>query len=204
MGKISKNTFKRIFLLYLISKFPKGCYGSSRLQKICFFASDQSDLKPFTFEHWHFGQYSFELPEILEQLISMNYVCAIPLESEGGNRYIALTKKLEQFYSDALIKISAKAKNAIDNSVKNHALKPWEDLKNFAYEYSGLNDKTKFNTILLKENLDDNIKLTELSDDDCEELELSLNPTFIACSLKIIEAVDSGQINLESFKEMNV
>lgn len=204
MGEISKYTFKRLFLLYLIDGFPKGCYGSTRLQKICFFATDKSDLKPFTFKHWHYGQYSFELPIILEQLISMRYVCAIPLQDEEGNNYVVMQKQLKQYFSEVIRKISSQAKNSIDNVIKEYAFKDWETLKREAYEYSNLSEERTFNTILLSENLDDNIEVISLSSNECEELELSLNAAFIACSLKIIEGIDSGKIKLESLRELRV
>ena len=50
MGTISKDTFKRLYLLYTIGRFKEGVYGLLRLNKVVYFGLKDAGLKAFGFK----------------------------------------------------------------------------------------------------------------------------------------------------------
>lgn len=178
MGTISKDTFKRLFLLYTIGRFKDGCYGLLRLNKVVYFASKQlSSLSPFQYKNYYHGQHSKDLDNINEQLLFMNYTKAIPLDSEQGNKYALTDKKNMDYYNIVISKIDPKMKKAINDAVNEYGYLSETELKKKAYCDEDFL-KSDQNDVLMKEKLDKRIKVG-LSDDDCEDLELSLDPAFI-------------------------
>jgi len=184
MGTISKKTFKRLFLLYTIGQFKDGVYGKLRLNKIVYFILrnlKSSYLIPFEFKHDHYGQHSADLDNINEQLLSMNYVKATDLtteEAKKGNRYSLTDKKMMTFYRIAMSRIYPKMKKKIDEVVRDYGYLPEKGLRKQAHCDEKYFTSEQGDT-LLEENLSDKIKI-DLPEDDCEDLELSLDPNFIS------------------------
>jgi len=50
MGKLSRKTIQRLVMLYAIGRFPDGL-SHQTLQKILYFATRKSSIRPFTFRH---------------------------------------------------------------------------------------------------------------------------------------------------------
>lgn len=179
MGTISKDTFKRLFLLYTIGCFKDGVYGLLRLNKVVYFALKDSRLKPFEFKRDLFGQHSRDVDTINEQLLSMNYTKATPLDRGKGNRYSLTDKKNIKFHGIAMAHIDAKLKEKIDKAVITYGYLSEKELLERAHsDPEFLEAEEKDLDILFDEKLPKRIP-TNLSDDDCEDLELSLDPNFI-------------------------
>jgi uncharacterized protein YwgA len=179
MGTISKDTFKRLFLLYTIGRFKDGVYGLFRLNKVVYFGLKDAHLKPFRFECALLGPYSDDLGTINEQLASMNYTKAVPFESGQGNMYSLTDRKNMRFHALAMSHIDPKLKEKVDESIETYGYLKEDTLFKKAhedpeYEQAVHNGKK----VIFDENLPKRIRV-DLSDDDCEDLELSLDPIFI-------------------------
>jgi len=180
MGTISKDTFKRLVLLYTIGRFKDGVYGLFRLNKVVYFVLKDTRLKPFGFKRDRYGQHSNDLDTINEQLLSMNHTKATPFESGQGNKYSLTDKKNIRFHSLAMSRIDAKLKEKIDEVVKNYGYLPEKELLQKAHsDPEFLEAVEKDIDLLFDEKLPNRIPV-DLSDDDCEDLELSLDPNFIS------------------------
>jgi hypothetical protein len=81
------------------------------------------------------------------------------------------------FYSVVLGYVSPGLRKATNEIVKENGYLPEQDLKETAYR-DDLFLKSEQGAILLKENLPTRIKV-DLPEDDCEDLELSLDPKFV-------------------------
>ena len=81
MGTISSSTFRRLYVLYLLGHFKQGSFGAKRLQKVAYIAEREAKVRPFEYRRSLYGQYSESLDEVKEQLISMDYVDAVPLDT---------------------------------------------------------------------------------------------------------------------------
>lgn len=178
MGSISKETFKRLFLLYTIGQFKDGVYGKLRLNKIVYLILRKySDLIPFDFRHDHYGQHSDELDAINEQLSYMNHTAVTPLASGRGNRYVLDKKDIMNFCKVVVAHISPRLEKAINEIVKQKGYLSEEDLRREAY-CDELFLKSEEGELLFEENLPRRIKVN-LPEQDCEDLELSLDPKFV-------------------------
>jgi hypothetical protein len=178
MGIISKETFKRLFLLYTIGQFKNGVYGKLRLNKIVYLIlRKHTDLIPFEFKHDRYGQHSDDLDTINEQLSYMNHTTVTPLEGGRGNRYSLERREIMDFYRVVLGYISPRLRKAVDEIVEQNGYLHEEDLRKKAY-CDEVFLKSEEGNILLKENLPERIKVS-LPEEDCEDLELSLDPKFV-------------------------
>ena len=180
MGTISKDTFKRLFLLYTIGRFKDGVCGLLRLNKIVYFGLKDARLKPFGFKRHLYGQHSEDLDAINEQLLSMNHTKATPLESGQGNRYSLTDKESMTFHNLAMSHIDAKLKGKIDRAVKTYGYLQEKELLEKAHSDAEFLEAVKKDiNVLFDEKLPKRIPV-DLSDDDCEDLELGLDPNFIS------------------------
>jgi len=71
MGRISASTLRRIYLLYLLSRFEKGAFGAVRVQKVTYISEREAPTKVFGYKRYHFGEYSQTLDDLKDQLESM-------------------------------------------------------------------------------------------------------------------------------------
>ena len=112
---IPADVFRRIYLYTIIEKFENGVYGAIRLQKVAYVSErDNSNIKSFTYKKHYFGEFSDQLEDTKEQLISLGFIKAVPLDNihkesmqigdkkyvsvSTGNRYIASDKDNVKFY----------------------------------------------------------------------------------------------------------
>lgn len=185
MGTISKDTFKRLFLLYTIGHFKDGVYGLVRLNKVVYFGLKDAHLKPFEFKRDKYGQHSDDLDTINEQLLSMNHTKATPLSSGKGNKYSLTDKKSITFHNLALSHVDAKLKEGIDKAIETYGYLSEEELLKRAHmDAEFLEAVERDVNVLFEEKLPKRIRVN-LSDDDCEDLELSLNPDFISAMRRL-------------------
>lgn len=185
MGTISKDTFKRLYLLYTIGRFKEGVYGLLRLNKVVYFGLKDAGLKAFGFKRDRYGQHSKDLDTVNEQLLSMNHTKATPLKSGQGNKYSLTDKKNWRLHSLALSRVDTKLKRKIDEAVKTYGYLPEEGLLEKAHLDAEFLEAVKNDVnVLFDERLPNRIPL-DLSDDDCEDLELSLDPHFISAMRRL-------------------
>lgn len=199
MGTITKDTFKRLFLLYLINEFKDGVYGKLRLEKITYFIEREFNIKPFEYKWYHYGQYSEDLFDILEQLISMGFVSSLPLDSERGNKY--KVKSEIQDYSSVISIVPGlikKTKQIIDKWGYASEQKIVKQAHSFK-EVKGL----EYDDKIFDENLPDKIKLKNLNEDACEDLNLSFNPKFIASMEKINKGIEESDFDVSKVKTVD-
>jgi len=199
MGAITKDTFKRLFLLYLINEFKHGVYGKLRLEKITYFIEREVDIKPFEYKWYHYGQYSEGLSDILEQLISLGFVSSLPLDSEKGNKY--KVKGEIQDHSSVISIVPGlvkKTKQIVELWGYASTQKIVKQAHSFP-EVKGLecNDK------IFDENLSDKIELKNFDEDACEDLNLSFDPKFIASMEKINKGIEESDFDVSKVKTVD-
>jgi hypothetical protein len=174
---ISADVYRRLWLLYLMEQFSEACYGRVRLQKVAYFAAKSSRLKPFTFKKAPYGQFSEELGDTLEQLTSMHLVTAEPL-GKGGNRYRAtVSPEGAHTHAEWLEAVDPSAKAPIDRAVADYGYRDQQALIDTAHEEPGFAEASLFD-VLLQANIPGSIPV-QLSDEQCEELALSVSPAFL-------------------------
>jgi hypothetical protein len=211
---ISADTFRRICLLNIVDAFRLGSYGSKRLHKIAYVAErDPKQIRPFEFKRHLFGQYSETLDVIKDQLISMGYIAALPLDTAktmylklpdgksidltiGGNKYVITNRARMDFYRDALAQIYPDLQSAIRQAVHDYGYLQEDELITRCYEFPEF-VRTEPDQIIFDSNLPEQIDVPNLSIDDCDELELSLNPKFIPAMTKIIEGLEQSKFDFD-------
>ncbi len=201
MGVISKQTVQKLFLLGIVEKFQNGVYGAKRLQKVTYFVEKDYNKKPFTFKNWHYGQFSEELETTKEQLISMGYLVVIPLKAGDGNQYYVSEKIIDRLNKLLETTLSG-IQSIIERVVDEIGYLPEKKLLKHAYQ-DPLFTATEFGKDIFKENLPDGgIPAPNLSDEDCEEIELSLNSEFTTSLLLIKEGMDRGKLDLDKVQRI--
>ena len=211
---ISADTFRRICLLNIVDGFRVGSYGAKRLHKIAYIAErDREQIKPFEFKRYIFGQYSETLDMIKDQLISMGYIAVVPLDTvktmylelsngksveftTGGNMYVITNRALMDLYRDALAHICSSFQTAIFQAIRDYGSLQEDELVARCYDFPEF-VKTEPDQTIFDSNLPEQIEVPDLSIDDCDELELSLNPRFIPAMAKIIEGLEQSKIDFD-------
>lgn len=184
MGTISKDTLKRMVLLYTIGRFKDGAYGIFRLNKVVYFGLKDAKQKPFGFKCDIYGPHSEELDTINEQLLSMNHTKATPFESGQGNKYSLTDGKNMKFYNLAMSHLDAELKQKIDEAVETYGYLTENELFGKAHSDPDYLESVTKGKNIFDENLPTRIRVN-LSDDDCEDLELSLDPNFISAMRRL-------------------
>lgn len=218
-GMVSADTFKRLYLLNVIAGFSRGSYGSKRLHKITYIAErNQNKLRPFEFKKYHYGQYSETLEEIKDQLISLGLVTAVPLDTsvrmrlklqddktiewlEGGTRYTVSNPGAIAFFKRAFAAISPEGTAAVRSAIRAFGYLPEQELLERCYAFPEFN-AVEFEEAIFESNLPDTVEAPNLSEDECEELEMALSPKFISAMKLIAEAMDASKLDLNRVKEV--
>ncbi len=220
-GMISADTFKRLYLLNVIAAFSRGSYGSKRLHKITYIAQrEQSKLRPFDFKKYHYGQYSETLDEIKEQLISIGLVVPIPLDTsikmslksqdektiewlEGGMRYVVNDQNAIAFFKQAFRNISPEGVATVRSAIRAFGYLSEQELIERCYAFPEFS-AVEFGETIFESNLPDLLEAPNLSEDECEELEMALSPKFLTAMKKIVEGMDNSKLDLERVREGEV
>lgn len=203
MATISKDAYKRAFLLYLVGQFKDGVFGKTRLNKVVYFSTKELRYVPFEFRKWMFGQYSDQLADENDLLLSMGYLSASKLETKdgsAGNKYVLTNRELVGFYQLVLSHVLKNDLGRIDSVVKRIGYLPEQKLLEFVYQDESLS-RAKEGDVVLKEKLPKEIEIS-LPEDDCEDLELSLNPDFIQAMTLIDRGLDKSRIDLDKVKRV--
>lgn len=202
-GMLSAATYRRLYLFCLIGTFADGVYGAKRLHKVAYFIDREMNLKPFEFKHYDLGQYSEMLEDIKEQLISMGYIFTVPLESGKGNKYVIIDKGLVDRYFAILARINPKLADKIRETVSGPGYLREDELIKMAYAMPEF-IKSRYNETLFHTNLPDFLEVEGLSSDECDELELSLNPSFISAAGRILEGLDYASIDWDKVEKVGL
>lgn len=206
MGTISRDTLRRLYLLYLLGRFKKGSYGSKRLHKIAYIPErEPSALRPFEFRRHHYGQYSDSLDAIKDQLISMGYVAALPLDTTDvdreGNRFFLTERANLRLYRRALSAVSSGLPRSIQQAVTTYGYEPEKKLvEEICYRFSEF-EQTPIGEIIFESNVPDRIEI-ELSEEECEDLELALTPEVIVPMVRLAEALEEVEIDWTKVKKV--
>ncbi len=210
---ISSDTFKRLYLLNIIAAFDRGSYGLKRLHKVTYIAERQDEkIRPFEFKKYHQGQYSETLDIIKDQLMSGGLVGALPLDTArvirlqlpddtsfdmimGGNKYVIPDRVITDFYQDSFKRISPTSQATIKQTVQEYGYLPEDELVKRCYDFPEFVN-TEFDSIIFESTLPDRIETPTLTPDECEELELSLNPIFISAMVNIVDGMDKSKLDL--------
>ena len=202
MGYISSDVFRRLYLLCLVAAFDNGVYGALRLQKVAYAIEREMSKKPFQFKHAPYGQYSEDLEDIKEQLISMGYISAVPLgASSKGNRYVLTERAMEDSFNTLLERFDQELVTRILQVVREIGYLGEKELRRYAYTFEEFID-SDMNDILFESNLPDTIEAEGLSEDECDELELALTPTFITGMSRIVQGLEESDIDWDKVKKV--
>ena len=202
---ISKETFKKLFLLYIIGNFQTGVYGKLRLHKIVYMIERKIEIKPFEFRKYHYGQYSESLDEAQDQLLSMGYLIATPLKTkfpeQSGNLFELADKGMRTYYSLFIDKIDRNMKKMIREAIKRYGYLSEEDLLKAAYKFPEF-AVAEFSSVIFSEQLPDFLEVKGLTSDDIEELEISLNPRFINLLNRMDNAFEQYQFDPQKVRKV--
>ena len=148
--------------------------------------------------------------------MSMDYVKAVPLASStialetptgevveyttGGNRYFVTEKTDSWFYRELLRSVEPGMPDAVDRAIQEHGYQTERELISYCY---GLPEfvSTRDGEIIYASNLPDKIAL-DLSDDECDDLELSFNPKLIVPMHRLAEALGDRRIDWSQVKQV--
>jgi len=168
--------YRRLWLLRVIEQFKDACHGRARLQKVAFFSEQAQEKKPFTFQKFQYGPYSQELDDTLEQLLSLRLVTLEPTP-RGGNSYrAAICEKQPCVHRHWLDKIDARAGDAIGKAVDQYGYLSHDSVIDAGHSVEGFNEAEDY-AVLLEGDIRDQIPVP-LSEDECEDLSLSLSTKF--------------------------
>ena len=216
MGTISATTFRRLYLLYLLAQFRQGSFGAKRLQKVTYIAERESKIRPFEYRRNLFGQYSEALEDVKEQLMSMDYVDAVPLDTarivtltladesfelvEGGNRIYVTDKGNIAAYGRALQAVDRDIPPRIRAAVGDYGYRSEAELIEICYSFAEFQGKP-MGALILGATLPDEMQV-DLPDEECDDLELSMNPQFVVAMSRLSAALQETSIDWEKVKQV--
>lgn len=201
MGTVPREVIERLVVLYIIESFEKGVFGRVRLQKVAYFALRNASEKPLSFVVWNHGEYSPEIPVVVEQLASMGYIAACPLDTgEHGNLYRPTSKASLAHHTEMLANYSEVLKKAIDESIEEYGYKPQEELLEAAHE-DELYLLADFAQTLFASNLPEMVEIPGITEEEADELALSLDPGFVCAARDIVRAFHESGVDFDTVQE---
>lgn len=192
---IDKQTFQRLTLLYLISRFGAGVYSSFRLQKLLFRATREVTPRPFTFHLTRYGQYSRDAAVELLHLFESEL---LRRENLNGNFDGARWQAPETAAFRQLCE-------AFEEGLPAHAAAICESVGKFGHLEQRALDELAKNDPLLRRKRRGSVLIREhpapripiaLDEDTAEELEMMLSPPFLQAIAQLDAAVAAGGFDL--------
>jgi hypothetical protein len=201
--RISRQTFKSIYLLAVIGSYKNGVYGLKRLQKVTYLSELESPLKPYSFKRHHYGQYSEELAEINNQLIELNFISPKLLD-DSRCCVFSLSPHIDvSYYKDILAKIDPLIIERIREAIDEFGYLPEEKLIEWCYSLPEFKDKSS-GEIVINADMPDSIEIPGFDPEICENLELTFSKSFINSISTIIDGLDNSAIDIEKVKQFVV
>ncbi len=211
MGQIAADTFRRLYLLYLLGLFPKGSYGLMRLHKVTYITErEEGNPRPFEFKRYNFGQYSDTLEDIKDQLVAMGYIGVEPLDTsqevtitigdrhftyrDGGNRLFVADNAVTSTFAEVLEGAFPGETRLMRSVMREFAFLPQEELVKRCYAFPEF-EAVEMGEPLFASDLPEYVDV-QLSDDVCADLELALDPKAAPALLRLMEAIDSTEFDL--------
>ena len=172
---ISKETFQSLVLLYLIGQFPEGIFSSFRLQKVLYFATRSAELKPFTFHHTQYGQYSRDAAALLTLMLESDILKRQELnEAVGGARWQvgdAIDREdIEHFVKQGFAPLA----HLVRQSAQKYSFLKQTQLDQLARDDPILQERGP-GSVLLEENLPGRVALA-VDEDAAEDMDMVLRP----------------------------
>ena len=196
MGKLTKDTVRKLLLLNFIGNFRMGVFGNFKLQKVMYDALKKSKVKPFPFRRTSDGQFSQEVWDALDELYKTGLI--YDARNDPDRRIWRINNHFPYSeYNKAFNDIFEELAQNIKNSIEEHGYKKWQQIKDEFHSDPALKN-TPLNEIIFEDNIPEIIEV-ELSDDDCEDLELSLTSGFVNTMTELILGIESGEIELEQW-----
>ena len=201
-AKMSKETFQRFTLLYLIERFPRGVHSSFRLQKVLYYATRDVEPKPFTFRHTQYGQYSWEAAASLEVMLEGSIIQRKELAGERMGAHWLLGEMLDpqgvaQAYEQAFPPLA----EAIRNSVEEYGYLKQNELDTRVHADPVLAEVPP-GEILHSEAPDDTVA-TLLSEDHSEDFELALAPRLLSILTRFARVVEETDFDDSKVQTIN-
>jgi uncharacterized protein YwgA len=215
---IPADVFRRIYLFTIIGKFDNGVYGAKRLQKVTYISERSAESpRPFTYKKYHYGQFSDQVQNTKEQLISLGFVKTVPLDTsrnlkiniadtdwefqDGGNRYVACDKDNLLLYESIASKSYPKLMELTNQVINNYGYLKEPDLISRCYDFEEFKNKND-GEVIYETNLPEWVQVPGLSNDDCEDLILSFTPSFIDFARKITDGLERTTIDWENIEKV--
>ncbi len=198
-GLVDFRVAKQLLVLYLLSKYPKGLKGTTRLQKLVYLLEKDTqhlNVSPFTFRYWHYGPYSSDLADFVTFLASKNLI-EVRQHSIGntavGYTYY-LTEEGRDFVEIAAKVLQKKIISTFDQIIDKYGYIYRAKLLKIAYE--DLRDECKGDTLIkqrigplfYRESL-----LNEKEESDLEDLYLLNSAQFSRTLNKALEETRNGK-----------
>jgi len=218
VGQLPADTFRRLYLLYVLGQFNNGSYGLMRLHKVTYACERHADLRPFDFKRYHYGQYSETLDGIKDQLLGMGNIGAVPLDTaqeyslvmggqsaayvEGGNRLFIRDKTRLPIYGAIIEGISPGTLAIIHRAVQEYGYLSQPELLRKLYllpEFAEL----PMGYEIFGSNLPAYVDV-QLSNDDCADLALSLDPRAVTALSNLAKAVESSDFDLDQVPPLDL
>ncbi|HWR81785.1 MAG TPA: hypothetical protein VN285_00630 [Candidatus Deferrimicrobium sp.] len=201
MSSIKRDTYRKLFLLYAISRFSSGVMGKTRLQKAVYEATKRSPRKPFSYSYHNHGQFSVEVMDTCDALELMEYISKTPLRSRKGFQY-TLTGRGELTIILSLIgKVDSESREAIDRAISEVGfLQERELIERMHKELE--NQGKSFGDLLFTQNLPEEVPAEELTDSEAEDLDLLLSQEFSEALDEIAEAATEMGFDVEKVKRV--
>ncbi len=195
MGHVSKDTLRRILVLYLIGKFRDGVFGNLRFQKVLYYALKNADYHPFLFQHTKLGQFSLEARTTRNELQRMGLVHSLPPNETRQSHNWMLAENVQlDLLEEAIMSFSETLKAGIDSSIRNFGYMSHNALKSIAHADPDLVRSNK-GDVILEDNVPDIVELG-LSEEDCDDLELALTPGFSEAMESILDGLENSDFDI--------
>ena len=122
---------------------------------------------------------------------------------EGGIRYKVSDPDAVAFFMRAFSTISPDGMAAVRSAIRAFGYLPEQELIERCYTFPEFND-VEFQETIFESNLPDRLEVPNLSEDECEELEMALSLKFISAMRKIVEGIDNSKLDLYRVKEVAI
>lgn len=201
-ARMSKGTFQRFTLFYLIGQFPDGVRSSFRLQKVLYYATRDVEPKPFTFHHTQYGQYSCDAAISLEVMLEGSIIQRKELAGERKGAHWLPGEMLDsqgvaQAYEQAFPQLA----EAIRDSVEEYGYLKQNELDTRVHADPILAEVPP-GEVLHSEAPDDTVA-TLLSEDHSEDFELALAPRLLSILERFARVVEETDFDDSKVQTIN-
>ena len=172
------------------------------MHKVAYLTLRKANERTLEFWSWDHGEYSPGIPDIVEQLASMGYIVASPLDTgEHGNQYAPTSKESADYHAHMLSLFSPELKDAVDFSVEKYGYLAQSKLLQEAGA-DQLYSETEYGDTIFCSDLPDMLEITGITDDEADELALSLDPKFVSAARKIAHALEESRIDFSKVRDV--